>query len=107
MNEKETKQRIILNYIKQLKEEGKIKDYGFDTYSYWDCIPYIETEKGLMRIFLAKRYIYYGSACIKTIYDYKDWKKVINTILDNQKILEEQYIYDYDSLLWVIREVVK
>lgn len=97
MNEKR-----IFNYLKQLKEEGKIKDYGFETFQYWDNIPYIELEKANCLMFLCETYNANGALSIKTIDKFKDYKRVINRIIDNQKILEEYYINNYGILKFTI-----
>ena len=95
MKEKEIE---VLEYLKLLKREGKIKDYGYSEYKYWSGIPYIELKGCCCPLFLAETFTFAGNQVIKTIYDYKDYKKVFKRIFDNKKLIEDAYIYDYGTL---------
>ena len=83
---KEERKRVINKHLNTLKEEGKIKDWYFNKYQYWQGIPYIELNNG-RKIPLAKTYLYLGSLGVTTIYDTK--RNIIKRITDT--IINEIY----------------
>ena len=75
----------ICNYLEELKEEGKIKDYGWGRFQYWDGVMCI-TLNNEEDVFLAKTYFYIGSLGISTIKDLKNFsyiKQKINETIEN------------------------
>lgn len=83
----EEKRKIAINYLKKLKQDKKIEDYGFEKWSYWDNVPYIEING--KQVFLAKTFYYLRNLCIKTIFDYKSKQGMENFV---KKCIEENRI---------------
>lgn len=73
----------ISSYLRDLVDEGKIKDFGTKPFEYWQGVPYIELNNG-KEVVLATTFYYRNNLCIKTIWDYSTLKyakeKIIHTI---------------------------
>lgn len=92
------------NILKEYKEKGLIKDYGFGKFDYWNNIPFIILNNE-EKIFLVKESLYFSNLTITTIYDYNiDYikNKYLKKILDNQNVLKKYYIRSYGELLDVL-----
>lgn len=74
----------IVNYLKDLEKEGKIKEFYYDNYNYWQGVPFVKLNNG-KEVALVKTFYYSRSLCIKTIFDYKNIsyvKEKINDIIE-------------------------
>lgn len=93
-------ERKIVKYLKQLKEEGKILDWEYRNYKYWNHVLAIQLTNGNW-FWLAKTYIYMHSLHIYTIQDSGNIttaKAKINKVISMTKELENEFINDFNSL---------
>lgn len=94
------KENKIKAYLKRLKEDGKIKDFGVNKFEAWRGVPYILLNNDC-KIALADTFYSNNSLCIKTIYDYSMQyieKRYIKTILKCQEEIKQYNIISYKDL---------
>ena len=88
MVKEQTKQKVI-EYLKKLKNEGKIYKYGYGDYCNIQCVPYIIVdESDGLRTYLIRDDLYMGAQVFKTIFEYSNFEKaieIIDIILDINK----------------------
>lgn len=81
----------LVKVLKEFKENGKIKDYGFEEYRYWQGIPVIYLNNG-GHIFLAKIWCRDGATNIYTL-DKLETEKEIKDKLE-KILIEEETVLD-------------
>lgn len=89
----------IKEMLENLKKDKVIEDWGVANYEYWSNIPYIDLAEG--RLFLATKFLKFGSSNISTIFDCKTEnavKKYLDFIVKNRNALATVYISDYGEL---------
>lgn len=94
------KKNKIKAYLKRLKKDGKIKDFGVDNFGTWRNVPCVLLNNDC-KIALADTFYYKNSLCIKTIYDYSMQyieKRYIKTILKCQEEIKQYNITSYKDL---------
>lgn len=94
------KKNKIKAYLKKLKKDGKIKDFGVDSFDAWRNVPFVLLNNDC-QIALADTFYYKNSLCIKTIYDYSMQyieKRYIKTILKCQEEIKQYNITSYKDL---------
>lgn len=90
----------LIEILKKLKKEGKIKDYGFEEYLYWNNIPVIYFNNGGY-IYLAKTHSESGTTNVWTLEDLKTervLKEKINYILSKEDFILENCVSDLTKL---------
>lgn len=93
------KKETIKELLNKMVKEGKIQDWGFSKYSYWDNVIYIIINDE--KIFLCEEIRSLSKFYLKTICDYTNEISVINCInyvIDNKQLLKNYYIYTLRDL---------
>ena len=90
----------LIEILKKLKTEKKIKDYAFGEYLYWNDIPVIYFNNG-GHIYLAKTHSESGTTNVWTLEDLKSEKNLkekINLILNEEDFILENCVDDLTKL---------
>lgn len=73
---------ILKNELNKMVEAGKIKDWGFGNYEFWQNVVYVEKNNG-KKVFLAKSEINrrLRSRQLKVVNDYKNITMMKNKVI--------------------------
>ena len=98
----------IKNYLNQMIKEGKIKDWHYGKYNYWNDVRFLDFDNGHIALCFQK--LVKGDLCmtqIENLNTFEAAKKYIDLAIDNQELICDCAICDLSELKEYIKAYSK